>query len=451
MASPQLARSLHPRLLSRMEEARARSDALFQLLPPNSFYQRPIAERHRLIFYLGHLEAFDWNLLSRALGLESHNPVFDKLFAFGIDPLNGGLPTDTAGDWPGIAQVELYDRRTRELLNAALSDESTVFGSGDAALVDGTLLHVAIEHRLMHAETLNYLLHNLPLERRIPQPMPHCDPRPAPSQHQVTIPAGTTMLGQSGRAPHFFGWDNEFGTQQIHVPSFSVGMYPVTNSEYLKFIHAGGYEDSLYWRPEDWEWKRQQRLEHPHFWLPRSSSQVSDPDTQWEYRAMFGVIPLPQSWPVYVSQAEAQAFARWAGKKLPTEAQWHRAAYGTRDGTERTFPWGQELLDASRGNFNFQRWDAAPVDAHPAGASAFGVFDLLGNGWEWTSTPFGPLPGFQPFPFYPGYSADFFDGKHFVIKGGSARTGACMLRRSFRNWFQPHYPYLYATFRCVED
>jgi formylglycine-generating enzyme required for sulfatase activity len=91
------------------------------------------------------------------------------------------------------------------------------------------------------------------------------------------------------------------------------------------------------------------------------------------------------------------------------------------------------------------------VDAHPAGASAFGVHDLLGNGWEWTSTQFGPFPGFTPFPFYKGYSADFFDGKHFVMKGGSARTDASMLRRSFRNWFQPHYPYVYATFRCTEE
>ena len=91
-----------------------------------------------------------------------------------------------------------------------------------------------------------------------------------------------------------------------------------------------------------------------------------------------------------------------------------------------------------------------PVGAHPDGDSAFGVADLVGNGWEWTSTPFAPLPGFEAFPFYPGYSANFFDGKHFVMKGGSARTAACMLRRSFRNWFQPHYPYVYATFRCVE-
>ena len=451
MAAPQLARTLHPALLSRMEEARARSDALFQLLPPNSFYDRPVAERHRLIFYLGHLETFDWNLLSGALGLETHEAAFEKLFAFGIDPVAGGLPTDTPGDWPGIARVELYNRRTRERLNAALCDARIVSRSADAYLEDGTLLHVAIEHRLMHVETLSYLLHNLPLERRIPQPAAHCDPRPAPRQCQATIPPGTAMLGQSHKAPHSFGWDNEFAAQHVHVPSFSMDVFPVTNAEYLKFIHAGGYEDSSYWRPEDWEWKRKQRLEHPHFWLPRSSSQASDPDTQWEYRAMFGTIPLPPSWPVYVSWAEAQAFARWRGKKLPTEPQWHRAAYGTHEVSERAYPWGEEPPDPSRGNFNFQRWDAAPVDAHPAGASAFGVFDLLGNGWEWTATPFGPLPGFQAFPFYPGYSANFFDGKHFVMKGGSTRTDTWMLRRSFRNWFQPHYPYVYATFRCVED
>jgi iron(II)-dependent oxidoreductase len=451
MATPQIAPKLHPELLSRVDAARERTDALFQVLPPNSFYDRPVAERHRLIFYLGHLESFDWNLFGRSLSLESQEPVFDKLFAFGIDPVGGGLPTDTPGDWPGIARVEKYNRQVRERLNAALRDPRAVLRSGDASLIDGTLLHVAIEHRLMHAETLSYQLHNLPLERKIPQPAASCDPRPAPRPRQVTIPAGVATLGQSGGLHRSFGWDNEFDTQQVDVPSFSVDVFPVTNGEYLKFIRAGGYETSTLWCPEDWEWKRQQRLEHPHFWLPRSSSHAADPDTQWEYRAMFGTIPLPQSWPAYVSYAEACAFARWAGKKLPTELQWHRAAYGTPERVERSYPWGDTPPDSSQGNFNFQRWDAAPVDAHPEGASAFGVYDLLGNGWEWTSTPFGPLPGFQPFPFYPGYSADFFDGKHFVMKGGSPRTDACMLRRSFRNWFQPHYPYVYATFRCVED
>jgi formylglycine-generating enzyme required for sulfatase activity len=164
---------------------------------------------------------------------------------------------------------------------------------------------------------------------------------------------------------------------------------------------------------------------------------------------MFDAIALPLDWPVYVSHAEAMAYARWAGKALPTEDQWHRAAYGTADGTQREYPWGSEAPNSHRGNFDFNSWNPTPVNAFPAGQSAFGVGDMLGNGWEWTSTVFSPFPGFQPFPFYRGYSADFFDGKHFVIKGGSPRTAACMLRPTFRNWFQPNYQYVYAGFRCV--
>ena len=170
---------------------------------------------------------------------------------------------------------------------------------------------------------------------------------------------------------------------------------------------------------------------------------------QWYYRTMFDEVALPLEWPVYVSHAEASAYARWSGKSLPSEAQWHRAAYGTRDGAERPYPWGVEAPAAKLGNFDFHRWDPTSVGAFPAGRSAFGVADMLGNGWEWTSSLFAPFPGFEPFPFYRGYSADFFDGKHFVMKGGSSRTAACMLRRSFRNWFQPHYQYVYAGFRCV--
>jgi gamma-glutamyl hercynylcysteine S-oxide synthase len=450
MATYRVAPELHPTLLSRMEEARQRTDAIFGLLPPNSFYERPIAERHRLIFYLGHLEAFDWNLMGPALGLQSRDPSLNQLFAFGIDPVGGGLPTDAPADWPGIAQVEKYNRGVRDQLDEALHG-SRALHSIVPGIVDGTLLHVAIEHRLMHAETLAYLLHNLPVDRKTPQAAAFADPRPAPEPRSVIIPAGVATLGQSRGIPDAFGWDNEFNTQEFEVPGFSVGVFPVSNAEYLKFVRANGYETAFYWAPEDWEWKQQARIEHPHFWALPEGSLASDPETQWEYRAMFGKIPLPLAWPVYVSHAEASAFARWAGKKLPTEAQWHRAAYGAPQGIERAYPWGDAQPDSTRGNFHHESWDAAPVDAHPAGASAFGVFDLLGNAWEWTSTIFGPLPGFEPFPFYRGYSADFFDGKHFVMKGGSPRTDACMLRRPFRNWFQPHYPHVYATFRCVEE
>ena len=154
---------------------------------------------------------------------------------------------------------------------------------------------------------------------------------------------------------------------------------------------------------------------------------------------------------MYVKQSEAEAYAKWIGKSLPTEEQFHQAAYGTPSGESREFPWGNTKPDRQFGNFDFQRWDPEPVTATPAGDSAFGVSQMTGNGWQWTCTPFGPLPGFKPRATYPDYSANFFDGEHYVIKGGSPRTAARLLRRSFRNWFRRDYPYMYATFRCVEN
>jgi formylglycine-generating enzyme required for sulfatase activity len=206
---------------------------------------------------------------------------------------------------------------------------------------------------------------------------------------------------------------------------------------------ADGYEKSDLWTSADWHWKTQQNISAPSFWRRENGN--------WELLTMFDRIPLPLDWPVYVSHAEASAYARWAGKRLPTEAQWHRAAYGTPNGGERAYPWGSANPAEQFGNFNFQRWDPAPAHAFPQGRSAFGIEDLVGNGWEWTSTVFGPFAGFEQFPFYPGYSADFFDGRHYVMKGGSARTATCMLRKTFRNWFQSHYGYVYSGFRCVTD
>ena len=160
---------------------------------------------------------------------------------------------------------------------------------------------------------------------------------------------------------------------------------------------------------------------------------------------------LPMAWPVYVSHAEASAFARWKGRRLPSEAEFHRAAFGTPDGRERTYPWGEEPPDSSRGNFDFENADPIPAGSCPRGASAWGVQDLVGNGWEWTSTVFAGFSGFAPSPAYPGYSVDFFDGRHYVMKGASHATALPLLRRSWRNWFQPHYPYPYVGFRLVHE
>jgi len=426
-------------LLERIADARRRSDALFDIVKPGSLYDRPIPERHRIVFYVGHLEAFDWNLLRSIHALNSFQPEFDRLFAFGIDPVDGGLPSDQPSDWPSLESVREYVTRIRAALDEKLEILDSPAETPDGFSLD-TLLNVAIEHRLMHVETLAYMLHQLPLDRKVRQPHSP-NPVTAPVIHRmVEIPEGIATLGLS-RESEIFGWDNEYQAHTANVPAFEIDRYKVTNRQYLDFIAAGGYETRSLWSDADWTWKTAQQISHPAFWKKTADG--------WLLRTMFDEVPLPMDWPVYVSHAEATAYARWAGKSLPTEEEWQRAAYGTTDGSERVYPWGNAAPDLSFGNFDFDRWDPTPVNAFPAGQSAFGVDDMLGNGWEWTSSNFAPFPGFEPFPFYRGYSADFFDGKHFVMKGGSARTARCMLRPTFRNWFQPHYQYVYAGFRCV--
>ena len=429
-------------LSMRMAAARKQTDRLFSMVGPDSMYERPIPERHRIIFYRGHLEAFDWNLLQpRLAGLNHFDPLFDQLFAFGIDPVDGGLPSDRAADWPAESQVERYCARIRTALDKALAGERSSIWAGEES--PATLLNVAIEHRLMHAETLAYMLHQLSPERKSPPtqvPVPEAGPL---ETAMVEIPAGSATLGIARKDTASFGWDNEYEAQVVNVPAFTMDRYKVTNGQYLEFLRAGGYQERSLWAEPDWNWRTQQSVTHPVFWRAAQDG--------WRYRTMFDEIPLPLDWPVYVSHAEASAYARWANQRLPTEAEWQRASCGTPEGTERPFPWGADAPGPSHGYVDFERWDPAPVSAFPCGRSAFGVSGMLANGWEWTASVFEPFAGFRPFPFYEGYSANFFDGMHYVMKGGSTRTGQCMLRRSFRNWFQPHYQYVYAGFRCARS
>lgn len=394
-----------------LENARAETDALFAFIKPGSFYERPIPERHRMVFYLGHLEAFDWNQIAQGeLSLKPFHSEFDKLFAFGIDPPVGQVRNDQASDWPSIREILKYNQEVREKLDKVLQEAPE------------QKLYLVLEHRLMHAETFVYMLHNVPLESRIELSSPPTETgRRSPAQKMIPIPGGRVTLGKS--PDQEFGWDNEFGRHEVDVADFAISKYKVTNGEYRKFVEAGANP--------------------PHFWKNRSG--------EWRLQTMAGEIPFPSDWPVYVTQKEADTYLKWIGKALPTEAQFHRAAYGTLNGRERKYPWGNDPPDKSRGNFNFNHWDPIPVTATPKGDSAFGVSQMIGNGWEWTSTLFHPFPDFKPFPFYPSYSAPFFDSDHYVLKGASPRTAARLIRPSFRNWFRPDYPYVFASFRYVEN
>lgn len=386
------------------------TDAMFDLVRPDCLYQRPIPERHRVVFYRGHLEAFDWNLIARRhAGLAPFHAAFDRLFAFGIDPGPGGLPTDKRGDWPEYQAILDYVHRTRETIDKLWEETPE------------QLRCVALEHRLMHAETLTYMLHNFTVAKLVAPPdVSYAAAGPIPHASMVEIPAGRANLGKA--RGDGFGWDNEFEEHTADVPPFSISQYKITNGEYLDFLRTGAPA--------------------PHYWVERGD--------HWYLRCLFAEIPLPLDWPVYVTHEQALAYATWMGQHLPSEAEWHRAACGTPAGSERAYPWGDEAPDASRGNFDLRHWDPVAVTATPGGDSAFGVSQMSGNGWEWTSTLFQPFAGFRPFDFYPSYSADFFDEAHYVLKGASPRTAAVFARRSFRNWFRPHYPYIYATFRCVE-
>ena len=379
---------------------RARTRRLFDIITPDAYYDRPIALRNPIVFYEGHLPVFSVNTLVKlTLKKEGIHPYFEKIFERGIDPENEGAVKSPTDLWPAREEVQAYGVEADALIEHTLCEDNIEIDGGEAV---GTI----IEHELMHQETLLYMFHELPYsKRRAPHPSPltpHTQGRGVRGEGRVRIPQGQATLG----APRgvAFGWDNEFPELIVDVPAFEIDAYNVTNGEYLEYIEATG-------------------AKAPHFW-----TRVND---RWHRRGLFELAPLPLNAPVYVTHEEATAYAKWKGARLPSEAEWHRALGN----------------DMPEGNYDFQHWD--PVDVGSYAPNAHGIYDLVGNGWEWTSTPFGPFPGFEPMPSYLVYSADFFDNAHFVLKGASPVTARELVRKSFRNWFRPNYPYVYATFRCA--
>jgi iron(II)-dependent oxidoreductase len=424
---------------------RERSRRLFDMIDPAAYYTRPIALRNPIVFYEGHLPAFSViAFLKRGLGASGVDERMEKLFERGIDPDNVDAAVPRSGadtTWPSRDAVLEYGTRADAAVVEALSTAAfDLDGVTHRAMRHGEAIFTALEHEAMHQETLLYMWHRLPFAQKIAPAAPRHELGPAPTPSRVEIPAGVATLGAARDAVPF-GWDNEFGVQRVDVGGFEIDAHSVTNAAFLEFVTAGGYSNREWWSDLGWAWIREEQVTHPAFWVSAEG--------RWLWRGMFGPVPLPESWPVYVSYEEAAAFARWRGRRLPTEAEYHRAAFGTPSGVEREFPWGDEPPDASRGNFDFTSWDPIPAGARPAGVSAWGIHDLVGNGWEWTSTVFGPFPGFEPMTSYPEYSADFFDGQHYVMKGASPATARELVRRSFRNWFRPNYPYVYAKFRTV--
>jgi ergothioneine biosynthesis protein EgtB len=428
----------------------ARTDELLGIVPSAAMLAQPIVWRHPFLFYVGHLPAFSWNqICGGILDWPSFNPYFDDLFCRGIDPdVDTGechWHPEVPEQWPTLKQTTAYrDQVRRAIVDSleALPDRYTT----DVMAQGGRVFDMVLEHEYMHQETLLYMLQQLPItaKKRPPAPLRYSF-RAAAEGREIRIGGGRARLG-ANFADIAFGWDNEFTQTILEVPPFTIDSLPVTNGQYLEFVRCGAYDDGRHWQAQDWRWKNLENKRHPSCW--------QEQDGVWHYRAMFDVLALERvaNWPVYVSLAEARAYAKWRGKRLPTEAEFHRAAYYGPDERETAYPWGNAEPDRHHGNFDFAAWSPLPVGSYPGGVSRWGVSELVGNGWELTDTPFEPFPGFTPYmKTYPDYSQDFFDGKHFVLKGGSWATAGDLLRSSFRNWYQAHYPYVFAKFRCVGD
>jgi ergothioneine biosynthesis protein EgtB len=241
----------------------------------------------------------------------------------------------------------------------------------------------------------------------------------------ITIPSGEFILGSAA----IMAQDNESPTSLIYLDSYAIDKYPVTCEEYQEFIALGGYDHPQYWSEEGWYWKESNSITQPLYW---DESRIK------LYHPVYGV-----------SYYEAEAYARFVGKRLPTELEWEKAAsWHPGEQKKYYYPWGDHLPNISYCNHNLNVGGTTPVNAYPGGKSPFGCYDLLGNVWEWTASDFAGYSGFESYP-YPGYSQAYFDNKHRVLRGGSWATRSWALRTTFRNWYYPEIRQVLAGFRCV--
>jgi len=299
---------------------------------------------------------------------------------------------------------------------------------------------MVIQHEHQHDETM---LATHQLRRGVAV----LDDRPPPLATGGTLPAEVFVAGgefMMGTSTDPWSYDNERPGHRVDVDAFWIDTTAVTNAGYLRFVQAGGYDDPRWWTPAGWRWRTGSGKRRPAFWF--------QDDGGW-FRRRFGrVEALPPDQPVvHVCLHEAQAYARWAGRRLPTESEWEKAAgWDPAAGRSRRYPWGDQPPDETRANLGQRHHQPAPVGAYPAGASAYGVHQLVGDVWEWTASTFDGYPGFRTFP-YREYSEVFFGPDYAVLRGGSWATDPVACRTTFRNWDHPIRRQIFSGFRTARD
>jgi gamma-glutamyl hercynylcysteine S-oxide synthase len=418
-------------LVEALEEARERTLALVAPLSDADVETAHSELMSPLVWDLAHIAAYEdlW-LVHRHGGA----PLLQPELAAMYDAFE--TPRAVRGDLPLLdrAQALQYLADVRERVHAVL----LLHGSGD-----GVLAELVLRHEQQHNETM---LQAIELARLQPAPAAEATPRPgAPGGHTglepVEVPAGPCTLGAG---PDGFAYDNERPRHRAALQAFRIGRTPITNATWLTFAEGGGYERREWWSDEGWAWKEDYDITHPGGWAHGPEG--------WRRWRMDGWAPLDPDEPVvHVSWFEADAFARAHGARLPTEAEWEKAATWDQDtGTARPYPWGEEPPTARRANLDHRGLGPHPAGAHPAGAAPCGALGMLGDVWQWTAGSFRGYPGFQAHP-YREYSEVFFGDAYRVLRGGSWASRAHVTTPTFRNWDLPIRRQIFSGVRLAWD
>ncbi|GLY07551.1 MULTISPECIES: ergothioneine biosynthesis protein EgtB [Actinoplanes] len=421
-------------IAAELERARSRTVALTDAVDDGDLVRQHSPIMSPLVWDLAHVGNQEELWLVRDVG--GREPVRQD-----IDELYDAFK-HARKDRPGLplldpGQARAYVGQVRDKVFDVL--DRVRFDPG-ARLVDGGFAFgMIVQHEQQHDETM-LATHQL----RVGDPVLTAEPAPAarvPVAGEVLVPGGRFTMGTSTEP---WALDNERPAHDVHVPAFWIDAAPVTNGAYLAFVDAGGYQDPSWWSERGWEHITKNRIDRPLHW-------VLDGD-RWLNNRFGRVTPINPDEPVvHVCWFEAEAYADWAGKRLPTEAEWEKAArFDPATGRSRRFPWGDENPAAEHANLGQRHLNPAPVGAYPAGASPLGVHQLMGDVWEWTSSGFHPYPGFVAFP-YREYSEVFFGGDYRVLRGGSFGTDGGAVRGTFRNWDHPIRRQIFSGFRCARD
>ncbi|ARV59893.1 hypothetical protein BZZ01_15780 [Nostocales cyanobacterium HT-58-2] len=424
--------SLKERIFHTFHQCRAKTLTLFEGIDDATFCSQAHPDFSPVGWHLGHIAYTEslW-LLERSAGLPCLFPRYRKLFAA------DGLPKSERVRLPNLEEIRYYLDTVRERVLHYLE-------VADLAQQE-RLWRFILQHESQHSEIITFILElgkqekgdrgtrgwgdtERTNERFSVSPLLKFS---ASSHHHrsemIQIPAGEFEMGDGS----VDALDNEQPVQQVYLKTYWIDRYPVTCGQYRAFMEAGGYQNSRWWSEAGWKWLQTEQITQPLYWYENS---------MWENHPVCGV-----SW------YEAEAYSRFVGKRLPTEAEWEKAAsWDAQANFRRIYPWGNEELTPQLCNHNHFIGTTTPVNAFPAGQSAYGLCDVLGNVWEWTASWFDGYPGFQSYP-YVGYSQVYFDQQHRVLKGGSWATRPWALRCSFRNWYHPGVRQILAGFRCAVD